>query len=51
LPKEVKEISKFFKITSSTNGNKNNSKSYTQVLKSENNIREVLRIKKAFPNL
>jgi len=37
LPKEVKEISEFFKMTSSINRNKNNSKSYAQVSHSESN--------------
>jgi len=51
LPKEVKEISKFFKMTSLTNENKNNSKLYTQASYSGSNTREVFKIKKAFPNL
>ena len=48
LPKEVKEISKFFKKTSPANRNKNNRKSYVQA---ENNTREVLKIKEVFLNL
>jgi len=50
-PIEVKEISKSFKMTSSTNGNKNNGKSYAQVSHLWNNTRDVLKIKKTFPNL
>ena len=51
LSKEVKEISKFFKMTSSTNVNKNNGKLYIQASHSGNNTRDVLKIKKVFPNL
>ena len=38
-------------MTSSTNGNKNNGKSYAQVSYLWNNTRDVLKIKKTFPNL
>ena len=51
LPKEVKEISKYFKTTSSAYRNKNTRKLYTQVSQLENNTRKVLKIKKAFLNL
>jgi len=46
-PKEVNEISKFFK----TNRNRNTRKLYVQALSSSNNTREVLKIKETFPNL
>ena len=50
-PKEVNEISKFFKKNNLTNGNRNTRKSYVQALSSSNNTREVLKIKETFPNL
>lgn len=50
-PKEVKEISKFFKATNLTYGNEDTRKSYVQVSQSANNTRKILKIKKAFPNL
>ena len=51
LPKEVKEISKYFKTISLAQENKNTSKLYAQALQLENNTREVFKIKKAFPSL
>ena len=51
LPKEVKEISKFFKANSLTHGNKNTRKLYVQVFWSTNSTREVLKTKEKFPNL
>ena len=50
-PKEVNEISKFFKKNNLINGNRNTRKSYVQALSSSNNTREVLKIKETFPNL
>ena len=51
LPVEIKEISKYFKIINPLNDNKNDNKSYAQASNTDNNIREVLKIKKTFPNL
>ena len=51
LPKEVKEISKYFKITKQVNNTKSQNILYTQVSKSNNNIRDILKIKEMFPNL
>jgi len=51
LPKEVREISKYFKTTNLINNNKNNNKLYAQVSNADNNTREVLKIKKTFLNL
>ena len=49
--KEVNEISKYFKTTNSANKNNNAGKSYAHVSKLVSNAREVLKIKKVFPNL
>ena len=49
-PKEVREISKYFKMTNLTKNNKNNNKLYAQVSNVDNNTREILKIKKTFPN-
>jgi len=51
LPKEVRQISKYFKTTNLINNNKNNNKLYAQVSNADNNTREVLKIKKTFLNL
>ena len=51
LPKEVREISKYFKTTNLINNNKNKNKSYAQASNMNNNIREVLKIKETFLNL
>ena len=48
-PKEVREISKYFKTTNLIN-NKNNNKPYIQASNTNNNTREVLKIKKIFLN-
>jgi len=50
LPKEVKEISKFFKTINLAHRNKDSSKSYAQVSQLANNTREVFKIKDAFLN-
>jgi len=49
-PKEVKEISKFFKNLKSASVNKSLTKSYTQVLKPVNHTEEVIKIKDIFPS-
>ena len=51
LPKEVKKISKYFKMTNLSNSNKSNNKLYTQTSNIDNNTREVLKIKETFPNI
>jgi len=48
LPKEVKEISKYFIPTKSATNIKAKVTSYAQVTKPIGNIKEVLKIKKAF---
>jgi len=49
--KEIKEISKYFKITEQALNNKAERNSYTQVSKPTTITREVLKIKEAFLNL
>jgi len=49
-PKEVREISKYFKTTNLINNNKNNNKPYAQASNTNNNTREVLKVKKIFLN-
>jgi len=51
LPKEVKDITKFFKKIENSKGKENMKKSYAQASSSGNIAREVLKIKEAFPNL
>ena len=51
LPKEVNEISKFFKKNIQTNKKKDLKKLYIQASTSANNIREVFKIKEMFSNL
>ena len=51
LPKEVKEILKYFKMTGSTKLDNNKDKLYAQMSKSRNTIKKVLKIKKVFSNL
>ena len=51
LPKEVKEISKYFKTTKQSNNTKSHNILYAQALKGDNNTRNVLKIKETFPNL
>jgi len=48
LPKEVKEISKYFISTKSATNIKANITSYVQVTKPIGNTKEVLKIKEAF---
>ena len=50
-PKEVRDISKYFKTKNLTNNNKNNNKPYAQASNANNNTREVLKIKETFLNL
>ena len=49
-PKEVKEISKFFKANNSIYRNKNTRKSYAQAFQLTNSTSEVLKIKETFLN-
>jgi len=49
--KEIKEISKYFKITEQALNNKAERNSYAQVSKPTTITREVLKIKEAFLNL
>ena len=51
LPKEVKEILKYFKMTGSTKLDNNKDKLYAQMSKSRNTTKKVLKIKKVFSNL
>jgi len=51
LLKEVKDITKFFKKIKNSKGKENMKKSYAQASSLGNIAREVLKIKKAFPNL
>ena len=51
LPKEVKDIMKYFKKNDNFKGKEMARKSYVQASSSGNNIRGVLKIKKPFPNL
>lgn len=51
LPKEVKEILKYFKMTGSTKLDNNKGKLYAQMSKSRNTTKKVLKIKKVFSNL
>ena len=50
-PKEVKEISKYFKPITLTKDNNGKNKLYTQAFKNNSNTKEVLKIKEAFPSL
>jgi len=49
-PKEVKEISKYFKLIKPTKDNNGKNKLYTQASKTSSN-KKVLKIKEAFPSL
>lgn len=51
MPKEVNEISKFFKKNNQPTEKKDIRKSYVQVFFSTTSTREVLKIKETFPNL
>jgi len=51
LPKEVKDIMKFFKKIENSKGKENKKKSYMQPSSSDNIARKVLKIKEAFSNL
>jgi len=51
LPKEIKEISKYFKTTKQSKNTKSHNISYAQVSKGNNNTKDVLKIKEIFPNL
>jgi len=51
FPKEVNEISKYFKMQKPSPTNTNLRKSYTQASKSISNTEEVLKIKETFPSL
>ena len=51
MPKEVNEISKFFKKNNQPTEKKNTKKTYAQVSSLTTNTREVLKIKEIFPNL
>ena len=51
LPKEVKDIMKYFKKNDNFKGKEMARKSYVQASSSGNNTRGVLKIKKPFPNL
>ena len=48
LPKEVKEISKYFKTTSSVYGNKNTGKLYAQVLQQRTILEKFSKLKRLF---
>jgi len=51
MPKEINEISKFFKKNNQPTEKKDIRKSYVQVFFSTTSTREVLKIKETFPNL
>ena len=51
LPKEVKDIMKYFKKNNNPKGKEMIRKSYTQALLSEHSMRETLKIKEVFLNL
>jgi len=51
MPKEVNEISQFFKKNNQPTEKKNTKKTYAQVSSLTTNTREVLKIKEIFPNL
>ena len=50
-PKEIKEISKYFKTTKPSQAKTNPGKSYTQASLAKGNTEEVLKIKEMFPTL
>jgi len=50
-PKEVNEISKFFKSSKSVNSAANKSKSHTQASKQNASIADVIKIKETFPSV
>jgi len=50
-PKDINEISKFFKKNSQPKDNSDNRKLYAQALASFANIKKILKIKETFPNL
>jgi len=50
-PKEIKEISKYFKTTKQLNNIKSHNMLYAQASKGDNNTRDILKIKETFPNL
>ena len=50
-PKEINEISKFFKKNSQPKDKSDNRKLYAQALASFTNIKKILKIKETFPNL
>ena len=51
LLKEINKISKYFKKNQQSSGKKETNKSYAQASTSANLTKEVLKIKKTFPNL
>ena len=51
LPKEIKEISKYFKTVDFIQVNVSNRKLYVQASKSRSSTKEILKIKETFPNL
>ena len=51
LPKEIKDIVKYFEKNNNPNGKETTRKSYTQASLSGHSIRETLKIKETFPNL
>jgi len=51
LPKEVKDIMKFFKKIENSKGKENKKKSYMQPSSLDNIVRKLLKIKEAFSNL
>jgi len=51
MPKEVKEISKFFKKNIQQMEKKNTNKYYTQASSTSSNTKEILKIKEIFPKL
>jgi len=51
LPKEVKDITKYFKKNNNPKDKEMARKLYAQASSSGNNMRNVLKIKNVFPNL
>jgi len=51
LPKEVKDIAKYFKKNDNPKDKEMTRKLYAQTLSSNNNTRDILKIKDIFPNL
>jgi len=51
FPKEIKVVSKYFKVLNTPQAKKNPEKMYAQASKSISNTKEVLKIKNTFPSL